>query len=377
MAISFRKFSKRIFIALNFLASVVFCATCLQPWHNANTFWFLGFFSLSFPYLFIILLLFIFFWLAADIKYSLISIVAMLIAWKQIDVLFNVKQSSFSLSRQAGNLRVMSWNVQSFYGLEKNADMQRRNAEKILKLIEEVNPDVLCLQEFGQYDSSNKGPNYSQQLKALGYEHFTLSRDYTHNNRGYSNGVAIFSKYPLITSKRIPYPSGVESVLYADILFNGDTIRVFTTHLQSFKFSGSDYRDIEKIKNNDDSLYEASLNIYAKMKRAFVNRAQQADMLQPLLDESPYPEILACDMNDVPTSYAYWQLKGERYDAFAEKGFGVGRTFIALAPTLRIDYILPDKRFGVTQFNVIQKRYSDHFPIVSDLQLRNSIPAEN
>jgi endonuclease/exonuclease/phosphatase family metal-dependent hydrolase len=110
------------------------------------------------------------------------------------------------------------------------------------------------------------------------------------------------------------------------------------------------------------------------MRRAYRNRANQAAMMQPLLDKSPYPELLACDMNDVPTSYAYWELKGERTDAFAEKGFGVGRTFMALAPTLRIDYIMADKRFNVKQFDIIQKRYSDHFPIVADLTLTKTNP---
>jgi endonuclease/exonuclease/phosphatase family metal-dependent hydrolase len=74
-------------------------------------------------------------------------------------------------------------------------------------------------------------------------------------------------------------------------------------------------------------------------------------------------------MNDVPTSYAYWQLRGRRSDAFLEAGFGIGRTFVALAPTLRIDYILADERFNVKQFSVLQNRQSDHLALVTDLQL--------
>lgn len=372
MPFSIRKFSKRILIAINVLAALMFCANCLQSWQKADTFWFLGFFSLSFPYLFIILVVFFFFWLAANIRYTLISVAAILIAWKDVDILFNVKQTAFIMNKADGNLRVMSWNVQSFYGLENNYEMQRRNAEKMMKLIEDVNPDLLCIQEFGQYDSSKQSRNYVGTLKQMGYSNYALSKDYKRARGGYSNGVAIFSKYRIIQTGRVPFTPGPESILYADMVVEKDTIRVFTTHLQSFKFSGNDYRDIEKIKNNDDSLYEASLNIYSKMKRAFRKRAQQADVLKPMLNESPYPEILACDMNDVPTSYSYWQLKGNRYDAFAEKGFGIGRTFITLAPTLRIDYIMPNKRYRVKQFEIIEKRYSDHYPIVADLQLQDS-----
>jgi endonuclease/exonuclease/phosphatase family metal-dependent hydrolase len=373
MAFSFRKFSKQIFITTNILVAIAFCAPCLQPWQKADTFWFLGFFSLAFPYLFIILLVFIFFWLAAKPPFLLISLVAMLIAWKQVDVLFNVKQASYSETKKPGQLRVMSWNVKSFRGNETDRVMQRRNAEKMMKLIEEVNPDLLCLQEFGQYDSPDERKNYVKLLQSQGYAHFILSKDYNRSKIGYSSGVAIFSKYPFVQAVRVPFTGSPESILYADMVYKKDTVRVFTTHLQSFKFSGNDYRDLQKIKNTEDSLYEASLNIYSKMKRAFRKRAQQADLLHPLLDDSPYPEILACDMNDVPTSYSYWQLRGGRFDAFAEKGFGVGRTFIAIAPTLRIDYIMPDRRFEVNQFHVIQKRYSDHFPIIADLVLHDSI----
>lgn len=372
MTFSIRKISKRIFIAINLLVALCFITTCLQPFLDPSRFWFLGFFSLAFPYCFIILIVFIFFWLAAKIQYTLISIIAMVIAWKQIDVLFNVKQHPLQDQKGPGQLRIMSWNVQSLRGSQNDIKAQQRNAMKILKLVEETNPDIVCIQEFGQYDSSTRDRNYTKLLIAQGYEHYILSRDYVRTKTRYSNGVAIFSKFPFIRAEKVPFTSNPESILYADMVFNHDTIRVFTTHLESYKFSGNDYRDIQKIKNTDDSLYEASLNIYSKMKRAYRTRARQADQIEPLIDQSPYPELLACDMNDVPTSYAYWKLKGDRNDAFAEKGFGVGRTFLTIAPTLRIDYIIADKRFDVTQFNIIQKRYSDHFPIVADLKLNTA-----
>jgi endonuclease/exonuclease/phosphatase family metal-dependent hydrolase len=56
-------------------------------------------------------------------------------------------------------------------------------------------------------------------------------------------------------------------------------------------------------------------------------------------------------------------------DAFLQKGFGIGRTFSSLSPTLRIDYILTSKQFSVKQFNRVIKDYSDHYMIVADLKL--------
>jgi endonuclease/exonuclease/phosphatase family metal-dependent hydrolase len=57
-------------------------------------------------------------------------------------------------------------------------------------------------------------------------------------------------------------------------------------------------------------------------------------------------------------------------DAFLKKGFGIGRTFTGLSPTLRIDYIFGDKHFEIKQFNRLVKDLSDHYMLVSDVQLK-------
>lgn len=370
MAFSFRKLGRRFFVLVNIGLCLVFLLSCLQPWLNPEKFWLFGFLSLTFPYLLLVVIGFAVFWLLVKRRYMLISIVSLFLAWKQIDVLFNLKKVAFHEQKKEGSFRVLSWNIRSFQGITADNALKKSNAANIFNLIGSLRPDVVCFQEFGQYDSPSIKRNYVGEMRKIGYIYNVQSKDYNRAGAwGYSTGVAIFSKIPFINTKRIPFSSNPESVLYADFPFEDDTIRLFTTHLQSFKFSGSDYRDIEKIKNTDDSLYEASFNIFSKMKRAFRNRGAQADMTRPLLDNSPYPEIMACDMNDVPSSYAYWQLRGDRKDAFLEKGFGVGRTFLTLAPTLRIDYILANDRFEVTQFKIGQQQYSDHLPLIADLKL--------
>ena len=54
-------------------------------------------------------------------------------------------------------------------------------------------------------------------------------------------------------------------------------------------------------------------------------------------------------------------------DAFLKKGFGIGRTFAALSPTLRIDYIFADKHFTIKQFKRVVKKLSDHYMLVADV----------
>ncbi len=87
------------------------------------------------------------------------------------------------------------------------------------------------------------------------------------------------------------------------------------------------------------------------------------------LDSCPYPEIICGDFNDVPNSYTYFHIKGDRQDVFVGKERALDRSFTAVSPTLRIDYILADKRFDVLQYNRFLAPWSDHYPVVADLKL--------
>ena len=100
------------------------------------------------------------------------------------------------------------------------------------------------------------------------------------------------------------------------------------------------------------------------------NRKIQTDIIRQVLGDSPYPVIFCGDLNDIPNSYTYFQIKGDMQDAFLKKGFGIGRTFTAISPTLRIDYIFADRRFRIHQFRRIAKNYSDHYMLVSDIELK-------
>ncbi len=67
-------------------------------------------------------------------------------------------------------------------------------------------------------------------------------------------GVAIFSKYPIVDTRHVPYKqnSAADNLVYADIDINGKKIRLMTTHLQSVRFNPVDYEGINRIKNTED-----------------------------------------------------------------------------------------------------------------------------
>ena len=160
--------------------------------------------------------------------------------------------------------------------------------------------------------------------------------------------------------------------MHADIRLKNRIIRVYTTHLQSVQFGKTDYQKIEQIKEGDEGIVSNSKTIFSKVKKGVINRKTQTDIIRQVLGDSPYPVIFCGDLNDVPNSYTYFKIKGRMQDAFIKKGFGVGRTFSSLSPTLRIDYIFADDHFRIDQFKRIAKKSSDHYMLVSDIVLKTT-----
>lgn len=364
-----RKFTKRLFVFITLLLCALFLLSCLAPYSNSATWWLTGFLSLSFPYIATILFFAVIFWLIAKPVLALIPFFTLVVGYKQFTVLFALHPKAVFVSAKTGSaIRIVSWNVGSMYGLSNNTDKRKHNRTEIADAIIKLNPDIVCLQEFNH--SYTQGPQADNiGLFKTSYPYFYFSKDYQKGNGFYAAGSIIFSRFPIVDSGKINYPGMPESLIYTDVSINHKTFRVYTAHLQSFKFTGNDYADIEKIKEQDEQSLEASKSIFKKMKLAFTRRGIQAQTVRSEIEQSPYPSIICGDFNDVPNSFTYFHIRGSRRDAFLEKDFGIGRTYIALAPTLRIDYILPDTTFSVKQFDMVDEDLSDHLMLVTDVSL--------
>ena len=361
-----RKFVKRFFIVLNSIVALLFLLSCLVPYLNPSTWWFMGFLGLMVPYLATLLLLSIFFWWVVKPIVSILPILTLLVGYKQLQVLFAVNRNqTFTEKKQSGRLRVVDWNIRSFEGLSSEKEKKRMDRMSVAALLTSQNPDIICLQEFNHSNMQDNLGLFNQK-----YPYHFFSVDFERKSSGYKAGSIIFSRYPIIDSTKTKYAGSLgESLISADILLNGDTIRIFTTHLQSFKFSKTDYEDINDIRHRDDKALDASMNIAQKMKRAFSRRGTQAKIVKEALAESSYPSLICGDFNDVPNSYTYAHIRGDWQDVFLKTSLGIGRTYIALAPTLRIDYILPDNHFTIHQFDMVDEGLSDHLMLVADISL--------
>jgi endonuclease/exonuclease/phosphatase family metal-dependent hydrolase len=370
MAGTYKLYARRFFIFLNSLIAFVFLLVCLIPYVNATDWWAVSLLGLGFPVLFLLLVLFIFFWAIVNPRYILLSLLTLAIGYKSIAVLFAANTpGKFIYAKEPGTIRVLSWNVARFLELRRNNNRNSQKRLRMLELIRQQGADVLCLQEFFHSTDSTLYNNI-EAVKALGYPYFYYSWDGDGEKQWF--GQAIFSRLPIIDSGivRYPRPGLPESLIHADILAGNDTVRFFTTHLQSVQFKKQDYQSIEEIKKRDDSLLQNSRNIFYKLRRGTVFRAQQANIVKEVISISPHPFVITGDLNDVPNSYTYFTISRKLQDAFLKRGFGIGRTFSGLSPTLRIDHILATKEFEVLQFNRLVKPLSDHYMIVADLRLK-------
>ncbi len=372
MAGKFSLFAKRFFLFLNILAAVVYLLAAFAPCLDPAKWWFISLMGLGFAFICVAHLLFIIFWLVLKPRYALISFFTLLIGWKSISVFFAFHSwQAFNHSKPKNTLRVVHWNVARFIEWSRNNNKGSQTRLKMMAELKAQNADVLCLSEFFHSTDSIYYDNLHYVMNHLGFPYYHYSWDGDGGNQWL--GQAIFSKTPIIDSGTIHYPQPTmpEALIHADVIFNKDTIRFYTTHLQSVRFRKRDYESIEKIKNRDDSLLENSKNIFSKLKAGLIYRSTQADIVKKEINSSPHAFILTGDLNDVPNSYTYFTISEGLQDVFLKEGFGIGRTYSHLSPTLRIDYILTTNNFEIQQFNRIAKNLSDHYMLVADLKLRH------
>jgi len=378
-----RNFTRRLFIFSNIFAVILFLLACANAFLHPGKWWFISLLGLIFPLLLFIVFFFFVFGLSfrSFRRWSLLSLAALLIGWPNIHsfLAFHIGKG-FVVEKPPHSLRVLTWNVRSFDQFigKKNGALDHR--PKMLEFLASQQADVLCLQEFYESHSPREqAANISYIRQRLHYPYYLFSRDYGRYDGLYEGGVILFSRYPIVDTLLVRYtrPDGLratESLIAADIHVGNDTVRVFTTHLQSVLFHSKDFHDIEIIRNVDDSILEASRSIVKKLRYAFRHRGDQAEEVRAQLDKSPYPGIICGEFNDVPNSYTYFTIRGSWKDAFLQKGLGIGRTYVHLSPTLRIDYVIADPRLEVLQCRKFTLPWSDHSPVVADLELQGRTP---
>ncbi|MBK9175632.1 MAG: endonuclease/exonuclease/phosphatase family protein [Flavobacteriales bacterium] len=353
----------------NGAAVLVLLVTYLAPQVSPATFWPLMLLAFAFPFQLLLHLGFLLYWLLFRRKRMLLSGIALLIGWGHIadHVQFSGRsQPPKGITTEA--IKVLSWNVRLFdlYNWKNHPHTR----DRIFELLHREDAGILCLQEF--FSSSNN--------------RFFLTRDALvqefpyHEHLGWALsarkeqfGVATFSKHPIVGRGRVEFARRSGNIcIWSDIAIGRDTVRVYNAHLASYHFGKEDYRFIEGLdaERDADSIKLGGGRILQRLRIGSVRRAQEVEAIEQHMAASPFPVLFCGDINDVPMSYAYARLRGDRRDAFVESGRGLGGTYIGRLPSFRIDHMLHDKAIASWDFRTLPEELSDHHPISAVIAVR-------
>ncbi|MGC8864780.1 MAG: endonuclease/exonuclease/phosphatase family protein [Bacteroidales bacterium] len=342
-----------------------FFISLLAPYVPPDQFWVPAFAGLAFPVFFILNVFFLLLWIFRRRWFSLFHLALFLwslpIASRHLQLRSDQPQSYDFYTT------IISYNVKTLLGEDGKSSLPQ-----LLELITHEKPDILCLQEFRD-NWWQKDDNTLKIMQRGGFIDKKFESYYPVKSDRKVVGIAIFSKYPIVGSGSIRAGQRLMAI-YADVILNHDTIRIFSMHLQSIAFQKEDYQLVEGImetsKSVNGELETGSRQLMWKLRKAFIKRAYQSRLLSEAIAQSPYPVVVCGDMNDTPSSYAYRKVRGNLQDAFQQAGHGVGNTYLGKLPKIRIDYIFLGPQFKCLYFDVLLYHFSDHYPVSSKFYLK-------
>ena len=365
-----RRFTKKFFIFLNLAIGILFLLGANVKYFDPTKWWFISLLTLALPYLLLFLVIFFFFWLFVKPFWIILPVAIILISLDAVKNIFPFHlNTEFQIQKKPGEIRVMSWNVELFNILHYKDQPEKK--QRIIDLINKYDPDIACFQEMVAGDNKKAINYFPDILQALKFKDYFYSYGVKNDFDKYHHfGIIIFSKFPIIRKQTlVNKPDSYNSTFqFVDVARKEDTFRIFNVHLQSLKFSQENLNYLDKGTVPSEGNISESKNIIYKIKLGVLKRASQANFIKDEMNHSPYPVIICGDFNDVPVSYSYEKIGDGMKNAFVEKGSGVSRTFSSISPTLRIDNIFTDQKFKIMDYTRIKKSYSDHFPIIADLE---------
>jgi len=363
----FKKVLPEVLFFVTILLLILLISSNLTGMVNPSFWWPVSITGLFFPILFILAFSAGIFWLFVKPKYSLHCMVAILLCIPNILVYipFNLS-ADFNESKKSTELRVVTWNVNLMNYSAKNDETAIKENEKIFTILHDLNADVICLQDFFTAVIPDKRYNFIDSFRNyMGYNYSYFSRDYPKFEGNFYSGTIIFSKYKIVDSIKIKFPKPISgSIIKIGLLYQDDTIDVVSTHLQNINFG----RDEDMALKDSSHDINKSPGFLKKLIYGYEDQMKQVSSVQKVLDKSNRPIIFAGDLNDVPTSYTYSNIKREMKDVWLQKGTGLGITFNFNKYPLRIDYIFYSDKFTCKQTKKIQSTASDHYGIITDLK---------
>ena len=359
----------RLLLLFNFLISAGLVLAYLAPYVSPGQFVVIAFFGLAYPVFLLANLAFVIFWLLLGKRYLFLPLLVILIGWNHFQRHYQFRGETLE-SGDRKEIRMLGYNVNNLNYSNYGRDNAQRDI--MFEFLGQQGADVICLQEFRviSWDPQEVWKDLQEKtgLKHIFYENYNPGSKSI-------NGMVLLSRYPFISAGHVDWGEKNISAIYADLVRDTDTVRIYNIHYESIRFIRKDFdfvTDLAKNGLSEQKLSQGSMTIFNKLARAFRERSKQVEILVQHMASSPYPVILSGDFNDTPSSYVYSKTSEDMKDAFIESGKGYGRTYAGKLPPIRIDYILTDPSMDIYDYRVHDDfRQSDHYPVTCTVTLPN------
>lgn len=263
-------------------------------------------------------------------------------------------------------IRIMTYNVDAVSAEYFTPTVQ----DSLISIIERLHPEIFCFQEL----SIASHLLIHERLEKIFYE--GKAKNGSNETRLY-----LYSRFPVRNSRRYEAEWNIDSsdkngnmlpVMSVEIGIAPEKwVTLFTGHLRSSAYSTA-LRSLD-----EESSWLSGLKLYWRNYRTGkLIRDNEAAGIRKQIDEIwGGPIIVAGDLNDWNGSRCLKTLQGPRdrrlSDAWKKRGKGLGITYHGYHLKLRLDHVLCSDDFEVVSANVMKCGFSDHWPLVVDLRLKN------
>ncbi|NDV77921.1 endonuclease/exonuclease/phosphatase family protein [Dysgonomonas sp. 511] len=367
----FGKYIKYTIFATNIIAIILLLLSLLSWTIVPSKIIIFSYLGLIFPITLCVNIAYLLLWLITwRWRYALIQFVVLLLCGEPISASFAIKIGEKDIPEK--HYKILSYNVRGFNWLMGSKARQN----PIFDYLKSSDADIICLQEFvvtPEYrrDGIISEKEFNEIMKDYPY-HSIIRFDKTNWGK-YMYGIAVYSKFPITQSVKLPIKSLYNGSVIHTLDMDGKKVSLVVNHLESNRLTSEDkklYKDFLKARDKE-SFDEMANSLQEKLSVAYTTRESQVNIIRRFMDEQESDATIVCgDFNDTPLSYTYHTLKGDLVDAYTNTGLGWGVTYHENYFLVRIDYILHSFNMDSYKFTIDKVKYSDHYPVWAYLSFK-------
>ncbi len=290
-------------------------------------------------------IVFLIYWLVRlRFHWALMPLITLLCCIPYIGTIFQIGSSDDKADTKTG-IKIATYNVARFSG-----ETTGFIAQDVFSEMKRQKVDIICFQEYNDFSGDKKNSDSYKEY----YPYFAVGE----------HDMIIYSRYPIVDHKNLNFEQTNNSAMWAEVKVNDNVYRVYNVHMETTGINSALHQAAKMAKNgvevNSNGLMDA---IYGNYTIGMIARSGQANILAMDMMQSEVPNIVCGDFNDVPYSYVYNTMLGDKIDGFKECGSGFMYTYRGGKKKVRIDYIFHDKNLKGLSYYKKDLSYSDHYPV--------------